>query len=763
MTRAIYKIAKSELGTLFYSPIAWLILIIFTIQMYMGFTNMLGYFVNNEMLGYNRGGMTITLFLIGGNVPFQTMQSNLFLYIPLLTMGLMSREYSSGSIKLLFSSPISSAQIILGKFLSMMIFALVFIGIIFIAALYSSCVIENFDWPYVLSGLLGLYLLTCTYMAIGLFMSTLTSYQIVAALGTLTLISFLNFIGNLWQNIAGLREIMHWFSLVGHSQEAVRGLICSEDVLYFILVSAMFVGLSILKLQFSRRSCPVAVKAGKYAGLVVFIALLGYVTSRPALLCFYDATEHQQRTLTPNSQRVLEQMDGGMTITSYVNLLDDNAFLGMPGNWANNNYVFEQYTRFKPEIKMKYVYFYDNIAGRNQTEEEMRRQVDKILVTSDVNPKKVLTPAQIRKRVDLSKEENRYVRLIERENGQKVFLRMFSGSNRYPSEAEITAAMKTMIDGSPSVAFLTGHGERDIHHPNDFNYYSYTTVLNSREALVNQGYTPHSLALTPGGDIPAETDILVVADPRQALTPDEIAQIGRFVDRGGNLVIAGEARRQEFARPLLDLLGLEFVPGMLVQPKADYAPELVFASFTPEAARLESRFQRMTELGGMISMPTAAGLHMKEDKGFAVTPLLVTAPSGCWNELEAYDFLETPPAMNAARGEREAAYATALVLTRQINGKEQRIIVLGDADCMSESELSVERNVRSGNYALVFGMYQWLVYDEYPVDVSRPALTDDKTTLSPTGFKWANLFFRWICPALLLASGCVLWFRRQMR
>lgn len=257
MTRAIYKIAKSELGTLFYSPIAWLILIIFTIQMYMGFTNMLGYFVNNEMLGYNRGGMTITLFLIGGNVPFQTMQSNLFLYIPLLTMGLMSREYSSGSIKLLFSSPISSAQIILGKFLSMMIFALVFIGIIFIAALYSSCVIENFDWPYVLSGLLGLYLLTCTYMAIGLFMSTLTSYQIVAALGTLTLISFLNFIGNLWQNIAGLREIMHWFSLVGHSQEAVRGLICSEDVLYFILVSAMFVGLSILKLQFSRRSCSI--------------------------------------------------------------------------------------------------------------------------------------------------------------------------------------------------------------------------------------------------------------------------------------------------------------------------------------------------------------------------------------------------------------------------------------------------------------------------------------------------------------------------
>ena len=66
--------------------------------------------------------------------------------------------------------------------------------------------IKDFDLSLVLSGWLGLYLLMATYAAIGLFMSTLTSYQIVAALGTLTLISFLNFIGSLWQHIEGVRE-----------------------------------------------------------------------------------------------------------------------------------------------------------------------------------------------------------------------------------------------------------------------------------------------------------------------------------------------------------------------------------------------------------------------------------------------------------------------------------------------------------------------------------------------------------------------------
>lgn len=761
--RAIYKIAKSELGSLFYSPIAWLMLVIFTIQIYTDFSTLLSYLVNAEMMGHSQGGMTITLFLIGGHAPFATMQSSLYLYIPLLTMGLMSREYSSGSIKLLFSSPISSAQIILGKFLSMMLFAFVFVGLIFILAAYSSFVIKDFDWPYVLSGLLGLYLLTCTYMAIGLFMSTLTSYQIVAALGTLTLLSFLNFIGNLWQNIEGIRDVMHWFSLVGHSQEAVRGLICSEDILYFILVSGMFVGLSILKLQFARKNCSTGIKIGKYAGLIIFVGLLGYITSRPTLMCFYDATEHQQRTLTPNSQKILEQVEGDLTITAYVNLFDKYAYLAMPNNWANDNYLFSQFIRFKPEIKMKYVYFYDNLDGSKYSETEMKDKVDKILITSNINPKEVLPPEQIKAQIDLSGENNHFVRLIERENGQKAFLRIFDDQGRNPTEAEISAVLKTMVTHSPRIAFLTGHEERDIHHSNNFNYTSYTTALRAREALINQGYTPYSFQLQEGGDISSEVDVLVIADPRQHLSSDEIGQIQRFIERGGNLIIAGEARRQDILNPILEQIGLQFTPGMLVQPKTDYNPDLLFTFFTPESGQIGKRFQRMIELGNQVTMPTATGIEILEDKGFQIIPLLKTETSGCWNEMESYNFFVSQPVLNPSKDEKEAAYTTAVALKRQINGKEQRIVVLGDADCMSNGELATMRNFRSGNYSLVFGIYQWLIYDEYPIDITRPALSDNKIYLSPEGFKWVKIFFNWICPALFIIGGCVLWFRRQMK
>ena len=101
--RVIYKIAKSELGTLFYSPIAWLILVIFVFQVFGSFANLLEYTVNAKTLGQMQGYQSYMLFVIGVFAPYTTIQSTLYLYIPLLTMGLMSREYSSGSC-LLYTS-----------------------------------------------------------------------------------------------------------------------------------------------------------------------------------------------------------------------------------------------------------------------------------------------------------------------------------------------------------------------------------------------------------------------------------------------------------------------------------------------------------------------------------------------------------------------------------------------------------------------------------------------------------------------------------
>ena len=96
----IYKIAKTELQMLFYSPVAWLVLIIFTFQSGMIFSGMIEMIEREQAMGYDTIFISASLF----NRLFYNIQDYLFLYIPLLTMGLVSRDLAGGTIKLLHSS-----------------------------------------------------------------------------------------------------------------------------------------------------------------------------------------------------------------------------------------------------------------------------------------------------------------------------------------------------------------------------------------------------------------------------------------------------------------------------------------------------------------------------------------------------------------------------------------------------------------------------------------------------------------------------------
>src|SRR5207245_2696958 len=80
------------------------------------------------------------------------------------------------------------------------------------------------------------------------------------------------------------------------------------------------------------------------------------------------------------------------------------------------------------------------------------------------------TPKEIDATIDLAPEQYHFVRLLQRDSGQKVFLRMFNDMQHYPSESEITAALKRIVMKLPTVAFLSGHGERSMAGVGDRGY-----------------------------------------------------------------------------------------------------------------------------------------------------------------------------------------------------------------------------------------------------------------------------------------------------
>ena len=121
--KVVFDIAKAELRLLFYSPIAWLLLLCFTIQTGMIFTELLERLVF-DMNDYGVAREASKAVFARDNLTlWDRVLGFLYFYIPLLTMGCISRDFSNGSIKLFYSSPLSNLQIVLGKYMSLVFYA----------------------------------------------------------------------------------------------------------------------------------------------------------------------------------------------------------------------------------------------------------------------------------------------------------------------------------------------------------------------------------------------------------------------------------------------------------------------------------------------------------------------------------------------------------------------------------------------------------------------------------------------------------------
>lgn len=765
--KTIYNLAKAELQILFYSPIAWLILIIFTVQVAMNISGQYIGLARNMIFGYDLKSVTLTMFASQFGGLFSTVQGYLYLYIPLITMGLMSRELGSGSIKLLYSSPVTNTQIILGKYLSMLVYGLALMLIVAIFVVFSAFSIQNFDLPAVLSGMLGLYLLTCAYAAIGLFMSSLTSYQVVAAVCTLVMLWVLSFVRTMWQDIDFIRDITYWLSMSGRSTELIRGLICSEDVLYFIIVIALFLFLAIIRLQACRQKSPWTVSWGKYIGVFCIAMMFGYLSSRPALMCFYDATATKECTLTPNSQKVIEQAKGGLTITTYSNLFDGDVRNGIPTGRNFDMARFRQYTRFKPEIKLKYVAYYDNFPDYQIKYKEgittLEDQAKWVCKASNYKFKWFLSPEQIRQKIDLVPEGNNFVRLLERKSGEKTFLRVYDDMMHHPSEAEITAALKRVSMTLPRVGFLHGHGERDNHGTEDRNYSQFAQDKKFRQSLLNQGFDIEDVTLDR--EVPTDVTALVIADMKEPLTPEESGRMDRYVANGGNLIIMGEPKRQEIMNPLVEQFGVKFLPGTLVKRDENLLPNFILGIATPQAKDIAYQLKDLGKYGiwPAVTMPGAVGLDYTTDKGYTVTPVM-RSDSACWNELETTNFLDDTVYLNPAAGEVQKSYPLALALERQGGNKSQKILIFGDADWCGNGEIGTSRpKIFAENYTLLMGSFFWLSDGEVPIDVRRPVPSDKKIFLSQEEADMWAIIWKWILPALMGVVAIVIWIRRRGR
>lgn len=243
-------IAMREFRAMFLAPLAWVILAV--IQVILGFmflANLDNFLLLQPQLAQLENTPGVTDIVISPLM--QVAAIILLMVMPLLTMRSIAEEKRSRSLTLLISAPLSISEIVLGKFLGLMLFVLVLISMLMLMplALYLG---TTPDLGKLLSIYLGMVLLLGAFSAIGLYLSSLTENPTIAAVGSFGILLMLWIVDWLSGSVDGGKSLLTYLSLLQHHQSFLEGVFDSADVVYYLLLIGGFLGLTIRQLDRER-------------------------------------------------------------------------------------------------------------------------------------------------------------------------------------------------------------------------------------------------------------------------------------------------------------------------------------------------------------------------------------------------------------------------------------------------------------------------------------------------------------------------------
>lgn len=245
------SVAGRELRGLFVSPVAYGVLALFAVVAGVFFIASAAFFSEwtlrlqsfqafDELAKWNLNDQLIGQF-------YQSMSVVLLFLLPGVTMGFFAAEKTNGTQELLLTSPLTIWEIVLGKFLAGALFTAVLVAIV---GLYPAILFVYGD-PEVgktLSGLLGLLLAGWTYVAIGIFASSVTRSQVLAFLLTFVVLIILLILPAFSElggaGASGVSALMRWISADAHLSELVKGLVDTADLAYFAVMIGCFLVLT---------------------------------------------------------------------------------------------------------------------------------------------------------------------------------------------------------------------------------------------------------------------------------------------------------------------------------------------------------------------------------------------------------------------------------------------------------------------------------------------------------------------------------------
>src|ERR1051325_2003974 len=233
--RNVFAIAQKEFKSYFNGPIAFIAIGLWALLYGYFFVAILQYFVRSSMqmsqFGASPQAMNVNQQLI--RPLLQNLTIVMLFTLPMVTMRTYSEEKRSGTVELLLTSPLTDFEIVMGKFLGamglfvvMLAVTLIHIGFLFVYG--------RPEWKEILTAYIGVLLLGGCFIALGLFISSLTKNQIVA--GMVTFSAFLLFWIITWiGSFAGptVDKLTQYLSIIDHLDDFTKGVLDTSHFIYY--------------------------------------------------------------------------------------------------------------------------------------------------------------------------------------------------------------------------------------------------------------------------------------------------------------------------------------------------------------------------------------------------------------------------------------------------------------------------------------------------------------------------------------------------
>ena len=295
------------------------------------------------------------------------------------------------------------------------------------------------------------------------------------------------------------------------------------------------------------------------------------------------------------------------------------------------------------------------------------------------------------------------------------------------------------------LVFIEGHGERQPDHQANFNMSTWTTTLKQK------GFKTKTLNLVQHQQIPRNTAAVVIASPEKPWLPGEITLLKDYLASGGNLLWLTEPSDNRPLAALAEHLGLDILPGTLIDPNTELLgiPDPQFALITDYADHPIGQATSSVTLFPKVSAMTP----MTESSHWQYQALLST-PANVWSDSDPGPLAQYQAGDDTA-GPLNIGYLLTAKQSQQ--DRQQRVIVIGDGDFLSNSFIGNAANLELG-----LAIMNWLAEDDNLIAIPVKTTVDKQLELDKMASLFIGLGFLVVLPASLLLIGLSLWwYRRQ--